>query len=179
MLAWRFILLWLTVILTVSPPRCTVSVSILVCFSSVSHYACLFLSHSSLSFGLYVSICFCLSFNPSLFHLSSCIALLFIYFSHLFSFTSLLSAYLPPSVLSHLLTVSYISSLPPLSLLPTLRWRCVNMSSTCRLIVPSQQSKPTTLKSLNRFHHMTSCLPPPPLQVEMLNNHEAMPGRQD
>lgn len=81
MLAWRFILLWLTVILTVSPLRCTVSVSILVCFSSVSHYAYLFHSfcHTPHSpFSLYVSICFCISFNPSLFCLSSLIALLFL-----------------------------------------------------------------------------------------------------
>lgn len=169
MLAWRFIRLWLTVILTVSPPRWTVSISL--CFSLFVPSFSLIMSISSLFVTLFfsqtLSICFRLLFSFS-FHLSllshhvllsssSCL----LSESHLFSFTSLyilLSSFLPPSLLSYLLSVSSLSSHFFLlsHSLPTLRWRGVNMSSTCGLIVLSQQSKTTTLKLLNRLHQMTS-----------------------
>lgn len=203
MLAWRFILLWLTVILTVSPQGWTVSLSLYfsLCFSSfsliMSVSSTLFATLLSLSFSLHLSICFCLIFNPSIHLLSSSITLLLfclfqpplgippllsLHYIYTFVIISASLSLIPPP----LCLLPSLPLFPPLPLPPTLRWRGVNMSSTCGLIVPSQQSKTTTLKLLNRLHQMTSAssLLPffalfSPLRVEMLNNHEAMPGRQD
>lgn len=131
------------------------------------------------SFSLIMSVPFCLShsshsplsafFQPIYPLLSSSLAFVLFLFSirallyatsslsihyththfchHFFFFLSHFKSHhlcLPPSI-----------PLPPPPLPPTSTWRGVNMSSTCSLIVTSQQSKTTTLKLLNRLQQMT------------------------
>lgn len=102
MLAWRFILLWLTVILTVSPRGWTVSLFLYfsLCFSSfsliMSVSSTLSVTLLSLSFSLYLSIRFCLMFNPSIHFLPSSVTLL------------LFCLFQPPLWIPPLLSLHYI-----------------------------------------------------------------------
>lgn len=144
------------------------------CFSSLSHYVCLFSSFRHPPLTLLKPVfthVFLSSFNPSMLSFSSLIALLLfclfqpplcipplpslfslsIYIYTFVIISASLSRIPPP-----LCVLPSLPLFPPFPLPPTHRWRGVNMSSTCGLIVPSQQSKTTTLKLLNRLHHMTS-----------------------
>lgn len=142
--------------------------SILVCVSLLSLSLCLSVLHFGLHSFQTVFIRLFLIFNSSILFLSSATTLLFfqsLSASALYS-TSFLSLHYIYTFVIIFASLSLIPpppcllpSLPlfsPLPLPPTLRWRGVNMSSTCGLIVLSQQSKTTTLKLLNRLHQMTS-----------------------
>lgn len=152
----------------VSPPNWIYFCSVLFYFVLLSldqGFPCFFLIISTLSPPLVaylrqsLSICFlfrlyCTCLFPLRLLLSSSSIFLFpFHFSTYTFFIISASSLLSPPPLCLLPSLPLF---PPLSLPLTLRWRGVNMSSTCGLIVLSQQSKTTTLKLLNRLRQMTS-----------------------
>lgn len=203
MLAWCFILLWLTVYqalpsLSFYSSLCIPYIFLIMSISLLSPH--LFFHFPSVCIRLCNNLSFsCRPWIPLsliLYFSSFAFEPILLIFSVCLSSTSLLCIPLVPLLQYVFFSVIISASLffiqppmpplfPPLPLPPTLWWRGVNMSSTCGFIVPSQQSKTTTLKLLNRLHQMTSAsslllsIALFPLRVEMLNNHEAMPGRQD